>query len=249
MDDLYRAVFQRCSRRNYSDIPLTPEDVEALRALIVELCGNGDRRIRLVLNDGEAFNGFRKSYGVFSGVQNYIALIGNKPDMVEIEKLGYYGEWLVLKATALGFGTCWVCGTFDRASCNLDLTNSERIIGVITIGYVPSKWGGREKLIYSTVRRNTKTLEELYTSDFAAPNWFLAGIKAVQRAPSAANRQPVIFSYTDGVVTAAIEKMSGEYNALDLGIAKLHFEIGAGGGEWEFGNGAKFTRKKPAYYY
>ena len=28
---------------------------------------------------------------------------------------------------------------------------------------------------------------------------------------------------------------------VDLGIAKLHFEIGSGGGHWEYGDGAAYT--------
>lgn len=30
---------------------------------------------------------------------------------------------------------------------------------------------------------------------------------------------------------------------VDLGIAKLHFEIGAGGGRWDWGDGAEFHRE------
>jgi hypothetical protein len=83
----------------------------------------------------------------------------------------------------------------------------------------------------------------MYTSDAPVPDWFLSGMQAVQKAPSAINRQPVMFSYKDGVVTASVEDIDGEGFAFDLGIAKLHFEIGAGGGAWEFGNGAEFNHK------
>lgn len=30
--------------------------------------------------------------------------------------------------------------------------------------------------------------------------------------------------------------------AFDFGIAKAHFELGAGGGKWEWGNNGEFTR-------
>ena len=80
----------------------------------------------------------------------------------------------------------------------------------------------------------------MYSSDGPVPDWFLAGMEAVQKAPSAVNRQPVMFSYQEGIVTASVKDIEGDGFAFDLGIAKLHFEIGVGGGTWEFGNGAEF---------
>ena len=71
-------------------------------------------KIQLIIGNGNAFNGFRKSYGMFSGVRNFIALVGGEIDAVALEKLGYFGELLALRCTALGLGTCWVGGTFDR---------------------------------------------------------------------------------------------------------------------------------------
>ena len=114
------------------------------------------------------------------------------------------------------------------------------IVCAITIGNVKQKLSTKEKLIHSLTHRKTKTVEQMYTSDSPVPDWFLSGMAAVQKAPSAVNRQPVTFSYKDGTVTASVENIDGEGFAFDLGIAKLHFEIGAGGGAWEFGNGAGF---------
>jgi hypothetical protein len=44
-------------------------------------------------------------YGKFIGVKNYIALVGPKSSVQE-ERLGYYGEQIVLKAQKLGLNTC-----------------------------------------------------------------------------------------------------------------------------------------------
>lgn len=55
------------------------------------------------------------------------------------------------------------------------------------------------------------------------------------------NAQPVKFIYKDNKVTAKVpEKINMQL--VDLGIAKLHFELGAGGGKWEFGNGGTFCK-------
>ena len=83
-------------------------------------------------------------------------------------------------------------------------------------------------------------------TDVPAPDWFMDGMRTVQKAPSAVNRQPVMFSYCDGKVTAGIQEPTDIATLLDLGIAKLHFELGAGCGKWDFGNDAEFVLKEKA---
>lgn len=50
----------------------------------------------------------------FTGVHNYIALVGKKSSKLD-EMLGYYGEALVLKAQELGLNTCWVAMTHGKS--------------------------------------------------------------------------------------------------------------------------------------
>jgi len=239
---LQDAIKIRRSRRKYIPEPLKSSSEVSLQELIDEYNNKENLDIRLVVDNGKAFEGLRKSYGMFSGVRNYIGLIECKADPVYLEKLGYYGELLILHATALGLGTCWVGGTFHRASCPFNLSQGESIHCVITVGRVQEKLSKREKFIYKLTHRKSKIAEQMYTSDSPTPDWFLSGMKAVELAPSAVNRQPVMFTYKDGIVTASVKDITGEGLALDLGIAKLHFELGAGGGTWEFGNNKRFTK-------
>jgi nitroreductase len=243
MTNLIEAIETRRSRRKYLPIALDPASAKTLQELINNITGREPLKMQLFIDDGNAFDGFKKSYGMFSGVRNYIVLIGDSTDALSMEKFGYYGEQLVLQATALGLGTCWVGGTFDRKACPVKLDANESIVCAITVGAISPELSKKEKLIRWATHRKTKTAEQLYTSDGSVPDWFLAGIKAVQKAPSAVNRQPVIFAYDAdiaGTVTASVQDITVEGIAFDLGIAKLHFEIGAGGGEWDFGNGGKF---------
>ena len=243
MMTLQEAIKIRRSRRKYIPEPLEPSAAARLQELIDEYNGKENLDIRLVVDNGDAFGGLRKSYGMFSGVRNYIGLIGNDADTIYLEKLGYYGELLILRATALGLGTCWVGGTFHRSSCPFGLAEGEKVICVISVGRVPEALSLKEKFIYKLTHRKTKSAEQMYKSDIAVPEWFLSGMEAVQAAPSAVNRQPVMFEYKDGAVTASVEDIAGEGFTIDLGIAKLHFELGAGGGKWEFENGAGFMRE------
>jgi len=245
MMTLQDAIKIRCSRRNYIPEPLKPSVAARLQELITEYNSKEGLNFQLVLDNGDAFGGLRKSYGMFSGVKNYIGLIGNKADLIYLEKLGYYVELLMLHATAHSLGTCWVGGTFHRASCPVKLSKDESVICVITVGRVPQGLSMKEKLIHRLTHRKTKSAEQMYQPAGTVPDWFLTGIKAVLAAPSAVNRQPVMFTYNkDDSVTASVKDITGEGYALDLGIAKLHFELGAGSGTWEFGNGERFIKKE-----
>lgn len=248
---LIEAIEYRRSRRKYLPTPIDRAASAELQGLIEKYNKIDGVDMRLVLNNGAAFSGIRKSYGMFAGVQNYIGLIDRIADpenpskycaSENLEKMGYYGELVVLRAVMLGLGTCWVGGSFERKSCPFDLPDGKAVACAITIGHVPDELSAREKLIRKITHRKTKTVEEMYEADIPVPGWFLDGMRAVQKAPSAVNRQPVFFSYKNGAVTAAVKNPTDIGSAFDLGIAKLHFEIGAGGGAWEFGNGSAFKK-------
>jgi len=241
---LTEAIEHRRSRRKYIPVPLEPAAADKLRGLIAEYSQKGNVRMELVLNDGGAFGGLTKSYGMFSGVRHYIGLIADKNDATSAERLGYYGELLALHAEAMGLGSCWVGGSFDRKSCPIALSENEKLACVITVGAVEERYGVMERLIRGITQRKSKSAEEMFTVSGgipAVPAWFISGMEAVRKAPSAVNRQPVMFEYKDGRVSALVSKPEETSMALDFGIAKAHFELGAGGGQWQWGNGGEFA--------
>ena len=152
---------------------------------------------------------------------------------------------LVLGAVGLGLGTCWVGGSFARGLCPFDLSGGETIVCTITIGNVLERDTMRESLIRGMTHRRSKTAEQMFTADGPAPGWFMEGMRAVQKAPSAVNRQPVRFTLERGRITACVENYADVGAVLDLGIAKAHFELGAGDGTWAFGNHGAFARTTP----
>jgi len=239
---LLEAINIRTSRRKYLNEPLQSKQVEKFAELIATYNQIGGFRIELIQNNGAAFAGFTRSYGMLDGVQHYFGFIADQNDPYADEKIGYYGELLVLHATALGLGTCWVGGTFAKSKTPFVLTSSERLACLITVGAVPEHPQGKEKFIYKLTHRKTKVLADMYTSDEPEiPDWFTAGMAAVVKAPSAMNKQPVTIDLRQGVACASVPNTQKYLIAFDLGIAKLHFELGAGGGSWQWGNGANFT--------
>ena len=243
---LIEAIDVRRSRRKYLDISFEPGIIEKLHLLAQEFSQVDGIRMVLVLDNGSAFNGFGKSYGMFSGVKNYAVLIGKFKDFTSIEKIGYFGELFILHAVTMGLGTCWVAGTFSRRHCPVKFSGDEIIYSTITFGCIAEHYSRKEKLIHSLTHRKTKTIEEMMEADIPVPEWFINGMKAVQKAPSAVNRQPVIISLIDGRVRAGIKNRSDNNAIIDMGIAKLHFELGAAmppnavNGKWNFGNYEEF---------
>lgn len=229
---LLEAIDLRSSKRRYLDTPIEPEKSKALCDLIEKYNKKAKTSITWLEDGSEAFKGFFRSYGMFSGVRSLIVLKGDKsiPDLPE--KLGYYGEQLVLKAVRLELGTCWVAGTFERKNPVFGLMPNENLVAVIPVGYY---------IETAAKKRKRKKLEDIYIADREPPEWFITGMQAVQKAPSAINRQPVMFFCMGQLVFASTKKTTSLF-PVDLGIAKAHFEIAANG-KFEFGNGGLFTKK------
>lgn len=237
---LLEAIDCRISRRSFLTSPIASSKLEAIQVLINQYNREQRLNIELVVNGENAFNGLRKSYGMFSGIKILIVLKGDADVACVEEKLGFFGEYLVLEATRQGLGSCWVGGTFDRNSKAFNLSDDEILSCVIPIGNVPEEERFKERFIRKIARGKEKPLGHFYTADTTPPQWFMDGIKSVQKAPSAVNRQKYKFEYLQGVVRAHSEDTS-QYAMVDLGIAKAHFVIAAGG-QFEFGDNGMYTR-------
>ncbi len=226
--DYLKAIDKRISRRTYLGTPIDTQKIAILINLINKINKETGLSIAFIEDGSNAFRSLSKSYGMFQGVRSLIVLKGSTGVKDLKEKLGYYGEEIVLEATNLNLGTCWVGGTFDRKNPVFQVDGKEKLVCVITIGNVAEDKSIREKMIYGLTHRKTRSMEEFYTADKAVPDWFRNGIKAVQKAPSATNSQKYRFEYKNDVVKAFIPD-NYEYDLVDLGIAKFHFELAAGG--------------------
>ena len=213
--DIYEAMRARHSVRAYEQREIEGEIKDMLEDKIAELNGRSGLHIQLITHEPKAFDSPMAHYGKFSGVTDYIAMIGKKDDELE-EKCGYYGEKLVLFAQQLGLNTCWVALTYSRAKTVCRVNEGEKLVLVIAIGY--GKTQG--------VPRKSKTPDKVCSSDSPAPEWFYRGIDAALKAPTALNQQKFFFTLKNGTVTA--KAGLGFYTKLDLGIAKYHFELASG---------------------
>jgi len=212
----------RHSVRAYNDRKIEGNAADILHLLIDDCNKQGGLHIQLCLNEPKAFEGFKAHYGKFSNADNYIALVGRKSKELD-EKLGYYGEKIVLKATELGLGSCWVAGTYSKSKCNCIIDKGEKLVCVIAIGYFDK----------DGVPHKTKLINELSDVNGNMPEWFRKGMETAQLAPTAMNQQKFSFSFNGNIVTA--KAGMGFLTKLDLGIVKYHFELGAAHANWKWG--------------
>ena len=234
------AMKKRCSRRKYKDVPIDLKYVKQLEDNIALYNKESGLNMKLIIgNGGKLFDGFRKSYGLFVGVQNYIAMIGSKTLLNRMEKVGRFGEKIILEATAMGLSTCWVGTSYDKNAAKELCEGNEVLDCVIAVGYSDEKHSLKERMMEYGMHRQNKSKEALIEAEEPMPEWFNHGMNAVYLAPTARNLRPFIFKYTDGQVTASIT-VPTETAMIDLGIAKLHFELGARVGSWDYGNGSHY---------
>lgn len=245
---LIEAIESRISCRSYTEEPLGEDTLDELCTLAGQLSAAGGLRM-VIVGPAEGGPQLRLAARMFSGpVSTYAALIGADDDATR-ERVGYFGEKLVLQATQMGLGTCWVAGTFDRDSVVVPLGADEVLHDVIPIGHMPARQPFAQRTIRAGLRRRDKKPEALYdgpTPLAQAPTWVRAGIDAVLKGPSAVNEQPVVFVQRGDVLTATLPRLKRNLEYTDLGIAKLHFQVGAEAagavGTWEEGAPAAFVR-------
>lgn len=216
MTDIITAMENRHAVRAYdSDRKIEKDKLDIIRERIEQLNAESGLHIQLVTDEPKAFDGFMAHYGKFSGVTNYIALIGKKGDRLN-EVCGYYGEQLVLLTSQLGLDSCWVAMSYAKVKNAYSIAKAEKLCCVISLGY--GKTHGTP--------HKSKAIEEVAVIKEDTPEWFINGVKAALLAPTAMNQQKFGFMLDGDKVLAKAGK--GILSDMDLGIVKYHFEIGSG---------------------
>lgn len=219
---ILEAIEARHSVRAYKEQPLTEDVVRVLEEKIECFNQEGKLHIQLVTNEPKAFKGTLAKYGKFKNVSNYLVMADKKSDDLD-ERVGYYGEHLVLLAQMLGLNTCWVGLSYSKVPGTFVLANDEKIACYIALGYGETQ-GASHKV---------KTIEQVSNVSDITPSWFKRGVQAALYAPTAINQQKFYFEYVrvennqHKVLAKKGFSLVG-YTHMDLGIAKCHFEIGAG---------------------
>lgn len=242
---------ERHSVRSYTDEALKGPSLKAIRQEVDDInAAYGKEGIRFVLclDSPGAFASFRKSYGFFRNVRNYVVAVVDRNALHAEEVAGFAGERFCMKALMEGLGTCFVGATFDVAKVQVNLSASEKIAFLITVGKGAAREGFVASMVSKMVHRKSLSPEAFYSQDMAFFNlaearvklpYLQNGLEALACAPSAVNKQPVrVWQGEDTYLHAGLA-LTNEYTNVDLGIAKFNFQTVING-KWEWGDGGRF---------
>lgn len=213
IENIDQVIKERHSVRRYSDRPIEKEKVDILREEISDINEQTGLFFDMFTEEPEAFKANSPSYGSFQGCRNYFVLYGKKNDD---ERIGYYGEKMVLLAQSLGLNTCWVALTFEKKAVK-EPPEGMRLFEVIALGYGQTQG----------LQHVSKPASKNSNIDENSPEWFKKGMEYAMLAPTAINQQRFRIEY-EGDDKVSAKALFGPCSKTDLGIVKLHFELGAG---------------------
>jgi nitroreductase len=244
-------IDRRYSCRTYLEEPLSVADRRAL----TEYASMKTRgplgsavRFRLIAATPDDAGALRRlgTYGFIKGATGYlVGAVRHGPG--DLEGFGYLLEEVILFATGLGLGTCWLGGTFTRSTFTSrfgGVAHGETIPAVVSIGY-PGDDGSERIREREEGARRLPPDELFFAGELGAPlgleraGDYAAALEAVRMAPSATNKQPwrIVRRGDDWhfylLRTKGYGKGSPFFRLLriadlqrvDLGIALCHFEL------------------------
>jgi nitroreductase len=248
--NLLEAIERRVSTRSYDKRPVETDLLKRLITLSqkaghltdlcprVELVSGAERTQRIISH-------VIGSYGlVLTPPHLLVGVMPTESDSARID-LGYVLEQVVLEATRLGLGTCWITGTYDAQSAGdtVGLARGEVAAAVIALGY-PSERGWR-RVHTRTVRRlagghKRKPLAEIVFAEQWGNPWspesadpaLVSLLEHARLAPSAVNRQPWRFIVQADDIALALTRPK----PIDAGIVMAHVTLAAAAlerkGQW-----------------
>lgn len=209
------AIRERHSVRAYQDKKIEAEKIEKLNALINQCNQEGNLNLQLLEEAGGTFKRLMSKFMGLGSAPSVIACVG--PDDATLdERIGYYGQKIVLYAQMLGLNTCWA-GTFSEKQSPAKRTSGDRFPIVIAIGYGVT--GGKT--------RKSKTADQVVAGGVnGKPEWFKKGVEAALLAPTAINQQKFEIVLNADESVEFVDK-GGILSKIDQGIVRYNFEVGA----------------------
>ncbi len=256
-------IQQRFSCRTYRPLAID-EDTQRRLAQVISAARTGPlgSRARFVLlaardGDREALRGLG-TYGVIRHPAGFV--VGAVRESTTMyEDLGYLMEGIVLAATNLGLGTCWLGGTFthSRFADRIQSQPGEMVPVAVSVGYVAEAPALVDRIIRGRARPNHRLPGErlFFDQRFGHPlsqeasEPYATPLEMVRLAPSASNRQPWRIVRAEGTWHFFVQRtpgypswvaapfVPGDLQRIDLGIAMCHWALSAAElglpGRWE----------------
>lgn len=252
MSQIMAIIEKRKSVRNYESKKIEPTALEALKNYAEqEWQGPFETKPFFRILDLSEFpdkaKGKLGSYGLIRGAHTYIAGAVEDSDEGMLD-YGYCFEKIVLKATELGIGTCWLGGTFKKTLINqlfiakFGMKPLQVVPAISPIGYEVAQKAILDRVLKAVMKTHLrKEWEELFNfvggdkplTPSEAGSYERA-LEAVRIAPSAVNQQPWRIWKEPG--KNIFHFLTVGNTLMDMGIAMAHFEMVASElglpGEW-----------------
>ncbi len=261
MDKAIDIIGERTSVRSYTGERLSAVERARVERILAEAGVGpfgGRPRFRLEAASAEDRAEARPigAYGMIRKAPAFVVGAIRKGEVAN-EDYGYVLERVILEITALGLGTCWLGGSFDRGESarRIGLGGDEMIPAVTPVGRKPASPGIRSRAIRAAVGADRRKpwavlfFDESWESplilDPGSP--WKAALECLRLAPSASNKQPWrlvrrtdggpsfhLYLYEDKAYNLAYGEV--RMQDVDMGIAMAHLELAARsldlGGAW-----------------
>jgi len=253
-------IRERSSRRSYTPQPVEAEKLRALTDFFAALKGPFGGEARFVILDttdwGEGKINALGTYGTIQGAKLFIVGIIRRGEH-DMEDFGYQFEKIILRATDLGLGTCWIGGIFNRSrfADKAGVREDEVLPAISPLGYPTQKRTVTDSIIrWSAGSRNRRPWHQLFfhgsfemALTTATAGRYFEPLEMLRLGPSASNRQPwrVVKEQGRDIFHLYLRRSKGygklikavDLQCIDMGIAMSHFELTARelglGGRWE----------------
>lgn len=236
-------IKSRRSVRSYKADKLPSAVIQELKTYTDGIESPFSQKVRLEFIDDilKKADGKIGTYGIIKGAQQFIiATIEDKEN--SLEQLGYVLEKLILYATSLGLGTCWMGGTFKKSDFAklVDIKESEFLPIITPIGYPKEERSMVDNFIrYAAGSNQRKPWRELFYNESFNISMEIEDAKehkeafeAVRLAPSASNKQPWRILKKGNDYNFYLKSNIGygeglgfNIQKIDMGIAMCHFEM------------------------
>lgn len=239
------AVKQRYSVRTYQQAtPISDADKVKLMTYANALTNPFGVPVSFHLLETKDLNAKKLgTYGVIKGTKVYIG-VTVPAGPLSLEAVGYDFEQLILYATNLGIGTCWLAGTFDRRAFTsaIGVKENEQFPAISPIGYPAEKKSLTESVFRKTLKSNhRKNWNELFfKNNFDTPltqadaGEYASPLELLRLAPSATNKQPWRIVLSNGIYhfygqidPNKHDKHPNAIERVDVGIGASHFHLAA----------------------
>ena len=261
-------IRQRFSCRRHPDKPIALDAQKQLQAFLREHhTGPFGSRTRFELiaadeHDRQSLKGVG-TYGVIKNAQGFIVgAVG--PGEKNLEDFGYLMEWVILFATDLGLGTCWLGGSFTKSGFakKIGATADESVPAVTSIGYIADQSKAEDWIRRRAGGASRLPAEQLFfEGTFGNPvspdeiGAYATILDMVRWGPSASNKQPWRIVHSGDAWHLYLQRTPGyaqdsilgrllgvaDVQRIDMGIAMCHFELSA----IELGLPGKWIIEKP----